>query len=63
MEVHCGIYWVCRIPKDRYVSEHYVSLRLSSLLRTGNHCHCRVCLREVLSKTSNDRFHQIQNNL
>ena len=44
------------------MSENYASLRLSDLLRTGDHRRRRLCLREVLSESSKDSLRQVQSN-
>lgn len=54
MKLHSHVYWVCGMAK--YMSENYVRQRVSDLFRSANHRRSRLCLREVLPKTSNDNF-------
>lgn len=61
MKLRSHVYWVCGIAK--YMSGNYVRLRISSLFRSANHCRSRLCLREILPKSSNDSFRQIQSNM
>jgi len=61
MRLYSHVYWVCGIQK--YMSENCVHLRVSGLFRSANHCRSRLCLREVLPKSSNNSFRQIESNM